>query len=429
MIKFLMPILFITCTAIANAEQPADSAKLIVDTNFEGASARVLEIDHQKGHIRIMPDGNPERGWPVWWYCRVAGLAPDQEIQITVHPSIRPLPAGHPGGGKPLAGSWAMPAQASWSADGNRWQKTSPGKREEGAITYSLTSPGHQLWIAWGPPATPSMTNNWMDEIAEKNSSVNKFKLTTTREGREVNGIRIMSPEGKSDKRPVLWFQARQHAWESGSSWVARGIGDWLTGDSEDARWIRNNMETYIVPIMDVDRAATGDGGKEADPHDHNRDWSDKPHYPEVAAAQKRILDWSHENRLAVFIDLHNPAPGNKTAYFYISPDEAITPERRPHRSLFLDTIHQNYSEPIPLSRNTQSTGPGYHPLWNRISHTWVNQHCNENAVAVCLETAWNLPQSTTEGYQSTGAGLMKGIARFLKEHPHSEIPNTKSPN
>ena len=35
--------------------------------------------------------------------------------------------------------------------------------------------------------------------------------------------------------------------------------------------------EIVLVPIMDIDNAATGNGGKDALPQDHNRDWSDQP--------------------------------------------------------------------------------------------------------------------------------------------------------
>jgi len=52
---------------------------------------------------------------------------------------------------------------------------------------------------------------------------------------RLVRGIRIASGDRPRETRPVVWLQARQHAWESGSSWVARGIGEWFAGDSPDA--------------------------------------------------------------------------------------------------------------------------------------------------------------------------------------------------
>jgi murein tripeptide amidase MpaA len=119
-------------------------------------------------------------------------------------------------------------------------------------------------------------------------------------------------------------LQARQHAWESGASWVCRGLAEWLAGDDPRARHLREKCEIYIVPIMDIDNTATGNGGKEALPQDHNRDWTDQPHHAEVAAAQKHLRRLSEQGRLALFVDLHNPGPSDKQPFFYVCPDETL---------------------------------------------------------------------------------------------------------
>jgi len=387
---------------------------IVVDTDFEGGSAEVIEIDQAQRLVRIMPAGDPARGWPAWWYCRIGGLREGQTLKLAVEPSTRLIPAGHPGAGKPLAGSWALPQRATWSADGQRWQHSSPGARDGRAMIYEVESPGNQLWIAWGPPATPTTARRWLKEVASTHAFATKFRLAKTREGRYVDGLRFHAGDRPVADRPVVWLHARQHAWESGSSWVAAGIGEWLTGDSQEARWLRENAATYLVPIMDVDRVATGDGGKEASPHDHNRDWSDEPHYPEVAAVQRQIKSWTSENRKIVFVDLHNPSANDRQAYFYVAPDEAIDAERKQHRTRFLEAVQTAYDGPISLDRQTRSTGPSYHPLWRNISGTWVTEHTGEQSIAVCLETPWNTSHSNVEGYQAVGAGLMKGITRFL---------------
>ncbi|QDS93998.1 Zinc carboxypeptidase [Roseimaritima multifibrata] len=418
----VLALIEVGIVVVANGLHAGD---LVVDTDFEGGSARVVEIDQEKSAITVMPGGDPERGWPAWWYFRVNGLTEGQPLTVSVVGSSRLIPQGHPGGGKPLSSSWARPSRATWSADGKTWHQSEEGQRDKAKTTYQLTAPGETMWIAWGPPSTPSMVNEWAEAIAAKHSFIQDFTLATTREGREVRGIRVENIRDGGTARPVVWFHARQHAWESGSSWVAMGIGEWLAGDSDDAKWMRENLVTYIVPIMDVDRAATGDGGKESVPHDHNRDWSTNPHYPEVAATQKRIAKWSKEERLALFVDLHNPGPSDGNAFFYVAPNEAIEVSRRPHRSVFLDVISREYDGRISLNRKTRSTGPSYHPLWHQISATWVTQHSNPQAISVCLETPWNTAHSNTKGYYSVGAGLMKGASKFLQtEFESSESAN-----
>ena len=51
--------------------------------------------------------------------------------------------------------------------------------------------------------------------------------------------------ERTREQRFGVWVQARQHAWESGSSWVAQGFGEWLLSDSADAAWLRQHAEIF----------------------------------------------------------------------------------------------------------------------------------------------------------------------------------------
>ena len=60
-------------------------------------------------------------------------------------------------------------------------------------------------------------------------------------------------------------------------------------------------------------------------------------------------------------------------------------------------------------------TGPAYHPLWRHKSDVWVDEHARTDAVAACLETAWNTPYSTTAGYREVGAKLGRAIADMLR--------------
>jgi hypothetical protein len=196
---------------------------------------------------------------------------------------------------------------------------------------------------------------------------------------------------------------------------VARGFAEWLVSDDADARWLRSHAEVFLVPIMDVDNVATGNGGKEADPRDHNRDWDARPIYPEVAAAQERLRGLALEERLDVFLDLHNPSPGDLRPFFYVGPEEFLTETARANRAKFLAAAAARIAGPLPLDPKPRTTGPSYHPLWRQISGQWVNDHGNAHTLAACLETSWNTPQSTTEGYRAVGRQLGQAVADFLR--------------
>lgn len=404
--KSALMLFFITCASPALAD-------LRVSTGFEGGSATVDSIDEGKREIHIRPGGDPARGWPCWWFVRIDGIGKGEAATLVLRGSERPARNNGQDTGKPLSPGWAMPAAAAISEDGVTWRHTELGKRATDHIAYPLVGGDGPLWVAWGPPFTSRETDSLI-AAAEKRSPqlVGGFELAKTREGRPVRGLRIVS--GAGERKPVVWIQARQHAWESGSSWVARGFVDWVLGEEGEAVRLRESAEIRVIPIMDVDRVATGDGGKESDPRDHNRDWTDSPHYPEVEATQKKLLAFASENRLAVFLDLHNPSANDRRPFFFVGPPELLADAARANRERFLAFAAMRLDGPLALEPTPRVTGPGYHPLWRQISGQWVNDHGNPITMAACLETSWNTPHSTADGYHSVGAKLGRALSDFL---------------
>jgi hypothetical protein len=395
---------------LTDAVEPA--RQLRVSTDFEGGSARVLGIDQAARLVRFMPGGDPERGWPCWWFLRLDGVGEGEQVSLELLRSDLSARNNGKDTGKPLATNWAMPARATYSTDGTTWQHTVPGERTGGRIRYAVTGTGGPVWMAWGPPFTPKDTDELIVAAQRTLPAVQPFELARTRGGLPVRGLHVPK-EGNT--APAIWVQARQHAWESGASWVARGFTEWLTSDDEDARWLRSRAEIFVVPIMDVDNVATGNGGKEADPRDHNRDWAQEPVYPEVAAAQQRLRALAAAGRLELFLDLHNPAPGDARPFFFLGPPELLSEPAREGREFFLTAARTQIAGPLPLEEQPRITGPGYHPLWQQISGQWVNAHGSPQTVAACLETAWNTPHSTTDGYRTVGRQLGLAATDLLR--------------
>ncbi len=404
------------CTLLALATgvvRAGDPPKLRVFTDFEGGSARVERVDSAARVIRFMPGGDPERGWPCWWSLRVEGVAKGETLTLDLGGSDRPARNNGADTGKPLSAAWAMPGRAAFSTDSATWQHTEPGHRDGARMRYEVTGTGGPLWIAWGPPFTPRDTDALLAEAERTIPAAGTFELARSREGRAVRGLRVSEAAGGGV--PAIWIQARQHAWESGSSWVARGLTEWLTSADADASWLRQHAEVFIVPIMDVDNVATGNGGKEANPRDHNRDWDEHPVYPEVAAAQQRLLEFVKAGRLALFLELHNPAANDLRPFFFTSAPEVLGELAQRNQTAFLALAAQRINGPLAVEPQPRFTGPKYHPLWRQISNAWVSQHGNPHTVAVCLETSWNTPHSTMEGYRTVGRQLGQAVADHLR--------------
>lgn len=390
-----------------------------VVTDFEGGSAKSVEIDQATATISFMPGGDPSRGWPCWWYFRVEGLKVGQSLTLRLRGSTATV--DKPGSPllKPLAAAWAMPKQATYSTDGKAWLHTSAGRRDGQWMVYTLPAETESVYVAWGPPYTPTMAQAKLSEVARLAPHAEVIELCKSREGRAVPMLHILQGDLPREKRFGVWVNARQHAWESGGSWVAQGFAEWVCTDPA-ADWLRQHAEIFIIPIMDVDNAATGNGGKDADPHDHNRDWTDEPHWNEVIAAKKKVSELIREGRMDVFLDLHNPAPGDPTFFFAVKSEmihEPMIGER--DRFIAIAYGHISKIKPlIPMSNKPKLIASEYHPLWKQISANWVAMNGNPRTVAACLETIWNYENSTTVGYRAVGSNLALSVSEFLHDSP-----------
>ncbi|WP_162006588.1 M14-type cytosolic carboxypeptidase [Roseimaritima sediminicola] len=378
-----------------------------VSSDFPGGSAELRELNAAEGYLEIAPAYHDQRGWPCWWYFRVDGAQRGQQLTVRITPSTQSFREG-----RRLGAAWSLPQRAAISTDDVHWQQTEPGEIDRRGGTYTITAPASRFWMAWGPPFLPSHADDLLEAVAADLPAAERFELATTRQGRAVTAIRCGTPGAPH----VVWVQARQHAWEAGSSWVGRGFLEWVASDAPEAVRLRAHSEIVFIPIMDVDNVALGAGGKEAVPRDHNRDWAEQPHYPEVAAAQRRIGELAEAGRLRVFLDLHNPGANSKQP-FYFGPykDEPMSAQGRRNYQRFLTLSVATMTEPLAMERAYQyASYIKTAEERGRMSRNWVADHSDDDVVALTLETAWNTPHSTTQGYMHVGRGLAQTVARYL---------------
>ena len=81
---------------------------------------------------------------------------------------------------------------------------------------------------------------------------------------------------GAGERRILL--TARHHACESTGDYVMEGFLREFAVDP------LAGFSVIAVPFVDYDGVIHGDQGKNRAPHDHNRDYTDAPIYPEVRA-------------------------------------------------------------------------------------------------------------------------------------------------
>ncbi len=295
-----------------------DPLKVVSD--FEGASVRAIDTDQAARSISFSPGGDPARGWPCWWYFRIDGITPERDDHVAI--------AGLDGNAREAEAAVGFLGDARSSNLFDRWRDLAAhrGRPDAGRVDDLHAQAGcrSRSFVAWGPPYTPSTAAQIRERNEQEISSCDR---------RGVVSIARRSPRADAasrGRRADRQSNASVSGFRLGSmpgkvvpvGWRKDSLGG-CSSDDPDAAWLRQHAEVFIIPIMDVDNTATGNGGKNALPHDHNRDWSSEPHWNETVAAQRMVGSLIAEGRMDVFLDLHNPAPGDPS-FFYILPHEML---------------------------------------------------------------------------------------------------------
>ncbi len=379
-----------------------------VTSEFPGGSGLIQAIDGDEQVVRIIPTQHRGRGWNCWWCIRVSGLKIGQTLTVDVQ-------EGH-------SGRWSQPERATYS-DGTTWKHSPPGRQLKNRTIYVLKPPGPTVTVAWGPPFLPADAQQLCRRLAQASPHAEEFTLCRTRGGRLVYALKVMEGKDHPDRFGV-WINARQHAWESGSSWVAAGLARWLISDDPKAAALRRQAVVIVVPIMDLDSVAEGAGGKNQKPHDHNRDWGKRPHWRATAAAMKWISERDVQKQFDLYLDLHNPGWTARTPFYMVSQRARAQPQRARNLNWFLEDSRQEITGPLRFQGYVQETGPQYDPLWKSMSSNWAVTNTQAHVVGLTLETAWNTPHSTPEGYQTVGRQLGLAVQRYLQRNPRAPQTN-----
>ena len=99
-----------------------------------------------------------------------------------------------------------------------------------------------------GPPYTPRTAKTFVRDISKTSPHAEAAELCRSREGRSVPLLHVREGQRSTEERFGVWVQARQHAWESGSSWVAQGFAEWIVSDDTDAAWLRTACSDLYRP-------------------------------------------------------------------------------------------------------------------------------------------------------------------------------------
>ena len=153
----------------------------------------------------------------------------------------------------------------------------------------------------------------------------NRKRLCNTIIGNEVEFFSINNAEIKypyinsniENKRGVVLF-GRQHPSETVGSWTIKGAIDFLMGDSDEAKYLRDNFVFKIVPMINVDGVVCGNTRTSLSGCDLNRRWTN-PNiilHPEIYYTKEMIMNFSKKYKIECIVDFHGHF-GAFNSFFY----------------------------------------------------------------------------------------------------------------
>jgi hypothetical protein len=187
--------------------------------NFEGASLGKIEVlspTSFKCWVEGQYDQLGHNRQASWFYFRVDS-AKGRELTMTLTDFVGEY------NDKPGACAMGPTIVPVYSDDGRRWKhfddaqvKWDDTKKE---VTLTFTPTGESIWIAHIPPYTPADLQRLLDDL--KGAARARVEVIgKTVQGRDLHLITVTDPDVSDAGKKVVWLQARQHAWEAGTSYV-----------------------------------------------------------------------------------------------------------------------------------------------------------------------------------------------------------------
>jgi hypothetical protein len=282
-------------------------AAILVGTSFEGGNLGRVETvapNHLRCAVAGQSDQNNRNRQASWYYFRLDNLPVGEEVRIDLVDLV--------GEYNFRKGSHAVTSKTRpvFSYDDRVWTHFRDGEVEwdekEVRLTLHVKPERRSMWIAH---TTPYTQREFDRLLSLKSRYLSSETIGKSVKGRNLILLTVTDPSTSYRRKRVVWLMARQHAWESGTSWAADGAVRFLLSDDPEAARIRRETIFKVMPVFDPDGVAEGTVRFNANGFDNNRNWDvvDPVSMPEITATRKAIYGWLDSgHRIDIFLALHN---------------------------------------------------------------------------------------------------------------------------
>lgn len=293
-------------------EKPA----IVFNKSFEGASLGKIEKTGEttfRCHVEGQYDERGRNRQVSWYYFRMEHVQ-GREVTLTLTDFV--------GEYNDKPGSVAMNADTIpvFSYEGEQWRHfpAMQWDNEKKEATLKFTPEQDRIWIAHIPPYTHSRLLRLLPEL-DRSPFARVEVIGKTVQQRDLHLVTVTNFEKPDAGKKTVWLQARQHAWESGTSFVMEGALRFVTSDDARARELRDKVVFKFTPMVDPDGCASGKVRFNANGYDVNRHWEKVDlrrkefleRMPEIWYVKKAIYGHLDAGgRIDLMVNMHNEESG-----------------------------------------------------------------------------------------------------------------------
>lgn len=299
-------LLFAALTAAAQVRPP-----VTFNQAFEGASlGKIEKLDDTtfRLHVEGQHDERGRNRQTTWFYFRMDHVA-GRELTLTFTDWVGEY------NDKPGACPMGPTLRPVFSYDGETWRhfESLEWDAEKKESTLKFKPERDTVWLAHIPPYPHSRLLKLLGEL-DRSPHARVEVIGKTALGRDLHLVTVTDFAQPDAAKKVVWLQARQHAWEAGTSHVMEGALRFVTSDEPAARALRGKVIFKFTPMMDPDGCALGKVRFNAHGWDVNRHWDQvdlrDPQWlrlmPEIWHVKKAILAAHAEKPIDLMVNMHN---------------------------------------------------------------------------------------------------------------------------
>lgn len=140
---------------------------------------------------------------------------------------------------------------------------------------------------------------------------------------------------------------ARVHPGETPSSWMMKGLMDFLTGDSLIAKKLRHKFIFKLIPMLNPDGVIVGNTRSSLTGKDLNRQYRTviRETYPSIWYTKTMIKRLTEECGVAMYCDMH--AHSRRHNIFIYGCENKRDPDKKLAEQVFPLMLHKNVADKV----------------------------------------------------------------------------------